>query len=67
MKQLSLDGMSKRSRPKRKLMHVIDAGGGEIDMRCRFKCGWCGYASGWVVVESVTEARRGVPRPKCSP
>jgi hypothetical protein len=49
------------------LMHVYDAGSGEgpgcmVQMRCRR----CGHQSGWLVFDTVTEAKRGQPCPNCA-
>lgn len=53
-----------RQKP-RKLMHVCDAGheGGHI---AQFKCARCGYKSEWYDVENPTEAKHGLPCPKCN-
>jgi DNA-directed RNA polymerase subunit RPC12/RpoP len=67
VKQLSLLGKAPRSRPRRKLMHVVDAGHGELDLRVRFGCARCGIKTLWTTVENITEAKRGLPCPKCSP
>jgi len=56
-----------RQRP-RILMHVIDAGYADRDktiVKC--KCKKCGYVSDWLVVDTITEAKRGLPCPKCHP
>lgn len=59
-------------RPKIVRMHVTDAGDGGCGMdggafiAC-FKCKRCGHAVEWVKVQSVTEAKRGLPCPKCNP
>lgn len=47
------------------LMHVCDAGetnGLIVQMRC----GKCGYESDWMHMSTVTEAKRGLPCPKCT-
>jgi len=49
-----------------RLMHVCDAGPGEgrgcvVMMRCQR----CGHQSGWLLFDTVTEAKRGLPCPKC--
>ena len=54
-----------RAKP-RKLMHVIDAGiGPASESLARFECGRCGHESDWMVC-SWSEARRGIPCPKCN-
>lgn len=50
----------------RKLMHVVDAGEASGLQVCRFECHRCGYESDWLVVKGVTEAKRGLPCPKCN-
>jgi DNA-directed RNA polymerase subunit RPC12/RpoP len=51
-----------------KRMHVIDAG--MSDMKgCQwleFKCSRCGYKEQGHYTETVTEAKRGLPCPKCN-
>lgn len=49
--------------PRKKLMHVNDAGG---DGYVNFICGHCGYDDGWSEVQTVTKAKRGKPCPKCN-
>jgi hypothetical protein len=59
-------------RSRGQLMHVSDAGGGcgadpglsvIVTMRCRR----CDYDSEWLRFDTVTEARRGLPCPRCAP
>lgn len=53
-----------RSRPRRKLMHVCDAGESCIQFACRH----CGHKTDWLTWDNrVSEAKRGVPCPKCNP
>lgn len=51
----------KPRRPRRVLMHVIDAGdncGDEhFDVVCKFGCSTCGTETDWLQVENVTAAR----------
>lgn len=61
-----------RAKPK-KLMHVSDAGevqcGAAEDLGkplVRFMCARCEYETDWFVVDTVTEAKRGIPCPKCN-
>lgn len=54
-----------RSRPRRRLMHVIDAG---CDM-ILVKCGHCGHSPGWQPWEcgrDVTKYKRGISCPRCN-
>ncbi len=56
-----------RSKP-RKLMHVCDASHDDFDdglATVRMNCVRCGQESDWLAL-SVTEAKRGIPCPKCS-
>lgn len=51
-------------RMRGQLMHVCDAGDADgiiVQMRCRK----CGYQSEWMHIDTVTEAKRGLPCPKC--
>lgn len=52
--------------PRRKLMHVVDAGeaGGVCIVRC--ECHRCKHDSGWIKAPPLTEAKRGIPCPVCS-
>ena len=48
------------------LMHVCDAGEGETKRIVQFQCPKCEYESAWYEVDTVTEAKRGIPCPKCN-
>jgi hypothetical protein len=51
-------------------MHVVDAGNGntaDAPKIARFECKRCGHDSGWAKVRTATEAKRGIPCPKCNP
>jgi hypothetical protein len=56
-------------KPKRKmrgqLMHVSDAGDAD-GLICKFRCKKCGFQSEWLKMPTVTEAKRGIPCPKCN-
>jgi hypothetical protein len=61
-----------RAKP-RILMHVTDAGqvhcGREEDLGkplCRMRCTRCAAESEWLVFDTVTEAKRGIPCPNCN-
>lgn len=56
-----------RQKP-RKLMHVYDAGPAE-DSQCMvvFYCWRCHHKTEWMLARSVSEAKRGIPCPKCNP
>ena len=59
------------SKPKHRirgqLMHVCDAGGGcENGLIVQMRCTRCGYESGWLQFDTVTEAKRGLPCPECA-
>lgn len=52
----------KPRQPRRVMMHVIDAGN-EV---AKFQCVKCMNETGWLRYSSVTEAKRGIPCPKCN-
>ena len=54
-------------RAPRVLMHVIDAGHQGGKPIVRLECKKCSYVSPWLQVDTVTEAKRGIPCPKCNP
>jgi len=60
-------------KPKRRtrgqLMHVSDAGygGSWRGVNVQMRCAKCRHQSGWIEFETVTEAKRGLPCPKCNP
>lgn len=61
-----------RARP-RVLMHVCDAGdchSGRADdlgkPMCRMACAKCGAETGWLIFETITEAKRGIPCEACN-
>jgi hypothetical protein len=52
------------------LMHVSDAGGcdaPDADVIVTMRCRKCGHETGWIKCRTVSEAKRGVPCPKCNP
>ena len=54
------------SKPRRKLMHMVDAGAnpcGKGDI-AKFACKRCGHQSEWLCV-TTKEIWRGIPCPKC--
>jgi DNA-directed RNA polymerase subunit RPC12/RpoP len=58
---------------RRFLMHVFDAGdchtGAADDLgkpMCRMKCSRCGTETDWLVFDTVTEAKRGIPCERCN-
>lgn len=62
-----LDLLPKPKRTPRVLMHVVDAGNGPAPGHwAEFECDRCGYRSEWRPVESITDAKRGLPCPKCN-
>lgn len=50
----------------RALMRVYDAGDCNAGHIVQFRCARCGYDSGWVHVRTITEAKRGLPCPRCN-
>jgi len=56
-------------RPRRVLMHVVDAGEwyGGNGKGIQFSCQTCGHDTGWIKdTRTVTENKRGIPCPKCN-
>ena len=54
-------------RPRIWRMHVADAGNGcNGDKIAEFECGRCGHRTGWIKIETVSEAKRGLPCPNCN-
>lgn len=53
--------------PRRKLMHVTDAGNGPNGSVIEFHCIHCGHSTGWMAdTKSVSENKRGRTCPKCN-
>lgn len=54
----------------RVLMHVIDAGDSGCDDGhagiALFRCGKCSHQTDWTGFRTITEAKRGIPCPKCN-
>ncbi|WP_316172127.1 MULTISPECIES: hypothetical protein [unclassified Bradyrhizobium] len=50
------------------LMHVIDAGANLTGpgLICQLQCRKCEHKSEWFVFATVTEAKRGLPCPRCN-
>jgi DNA-directed RNA polymerase subunit RPC12/RpoP len=62
-----LDFLPKPPRRMRgQLMHVCDAGERGGKRIAEFKCSKCGHRSGWLIIKTVTEAKRGLPCPECN-
>lgn len=66
------DSKPPRAKP-RVLMHVCDATdvhtGAADDLgkpMCRMRCGKCGAETDWLVFETVTDAKRGIPCEACN-
>lgn len=62
---------TQKPRAKRRvMMHLFDAGDpGYVfdgDYIARFECSKCGRKTGWLMMQTITEGRRGVPCPKCN-
>lgn len=63
----------KPRRPPRVLMHVCDAGncdhGAPEDLGkpiCQLRCKRCGAMTDWLIFDTVTEAKRGIPCARCN-
>lgn len=68
MSARQLDMIGKPARKMRgQLMHVCDAGCGDSAPIAQLQCQKCGHRSGWLKFDTVTEAKRGLPCPKCKP
>lgn len=56
-------------KPKRQtrgqLMHVCDASDAS-GLICEMLCRKCGHRTDWLRFDTVTEAKRGIPCPKCN-
>ena len=59
-----------KRRPPRVLMHVVDAGDncGEHDgeVIAVMRCKKCGHETDWTAFKNATEAKKGIPCPKCN-
>lgn len=52
---------------RRKLMHVMDAGPAEdAGNMVVMQCNRCDLKTDWFYMRTVTEAKRGIPCPKCN-
>ena len=59
-------GPRRRSKPLKR-MHVLDAGPGEDGWHMvRMACSRCDLETCWFQVSTITEAKRGIPCPKCN-
>ncbi len=60
-----------RQKPRR-LMHIDDVGGNGCDglegseVMVTFRCDKCRFVSEWIICDNPTEAKRGVPCPRCN-
>lgn len=64
-RQLDLIERPPRKAPQ-KLMHVCDAGEAEGKPLVQMECSRCWHRSDWLVFDTVTEAKRGLPCPQCN-
>ncbi len=60
-------GGSSPRRAPRVLMHVTDAGEEDGKPICQMRCARCGRESGWLIFDTTTEAKRGIPCDACNP
>lgn len=54
-----------RTRKRRVMMHVVDAGPGAVQLKCRR----CGHDTGWVLWRpelTISDYKRGLPCPNCN-
>ncbi len=66
---MTLDLFTGKPRPRRKprvLMHVVDAGQEGGRPVCQMRCARCGLESDWLLFDTVTEAKRGIPCDNCN-
>lgn len=53
--------------PARVLMHFTDVGNGAADeLLATFQCRGCGHETDWLICDSATEVKRGMPCPFCN-
>jgi hypothetical protein len=64
-RQAALFPAPERAAPRR-LMHVCDAGNGEEGTLVQFHCARCDHRSEWLRGITVSEAKRGLPCPRCN-
>jgi DNA-directed RNA polymerase subunit RPC12/RpoP len=67
----TLEMFDKPRRPRQWRMVVCDAGDGpcccdETPISVRYLCPRCDHETGWMGAKTVTEAKRGIPCPKCN-
>jgi len=59
----------KPRRPRRTMMHVVDAGDScdpQSLVIAKLACSECGEETDWIEFRTVTEAKRGIPCPACN-
>lgn len=59
----------KPSKPKVWRAHVVDAGVSPYDdgpLIAQYGCNRCGWKSGWMKTDTVSEAKRGIPCECCN-
>jgi DNA-directed RNA polymerase subunit RPC12/RpoP len=47
-------------------MHVVDASQWDEPISVRYGCQHCGYETPWIEARTATEAKKGVPCPRCN-
>lgn len=68
----TIDMFGKQRKKHEWLMHVTGCGNGNCgpledgEQFVSMMCGRCGNESGWIVLPSMTVAKRGIPCPKCN-
>jgi DNA-directed RNA polymerase subunit RPC12/RpoP len=68
-KQTTIPNFEKTYTPRLKRMHFCDVGTGDCigeDILVIFKCSRCGHQSEWMVINSVSDVKRGLPCPICN-
>lgn len=75
-KRIQLELIPKPKKPRSKPIkraHIVDAGPNEgasareYPHLGEFECKRCGWNSGWMQGQTITEMKRGIPCPDCNP
>lgn len=67
----TLEMFDKPRRPRTRRMVVCETADGtcccdETPISVRYLCSRCDHVTGWMGARTVTEAKRGIPCPKCN-
>ena len=61
----SLEMFEKTRKKRERLMHVCDAGN-DSEVAVKFSCPKCKHKTDWLIMPTVTAAKRGIPCPWCN-